>query len=191
MVCREELSPQRREQLAAKLRHITGLPDLKFDDNGILRSVGSRTPLAGSEHARALLANAINGRNVVVVEDASNSSEVAFCRVIPGRWKQRATAMPPVFVIQIDFADFDQVVGDERALAAFNVGWDSCMNSITWLMKVLMRRRSANPVHAKRISIKCVANVTFRSEQTTFRLCYQSTTECFELASFGSRLSKP
>lgn len=123
VVCREELSPQRREQLAAKLRHITGLPDLKFDDNGILRSVGSRTPLAGSEHARALLANAINGRNVVVVEDASNSSEVAFCRVIPGRWKQRATAMPPVFVVQIDFADFDQVVGDERALAAFNVGW--------------------------------------------------------------------
>lgn len=123
VVCREELSPQRREQLAAKLRHITGLPDLKFDDNGILQSLGSRTTLAGSESARALLANAINGRNVVVVEDASNSSEVAFCRVIPGRWKQRATAMPPVFVVQIDFADFDQVVGDERALAAFNVGW--------------------------------------------------------------------
>jgi hypothetical protein len=109
--------------LAAELRNITGLPDLKFDDKGILRLVGSRTPLAGSEGARALLANAINGRNVVVVEDASNSSEVAFCRVIPGRWKQRATTMPPVFVIQIDFADFDQLIGDERALAAFNVGW--------------------------------------------------------------------
>ena len=123
VVCREELSPQRREQLSAKLRNITGLPDLKFDHNGILRSVGSRTPLAGSESARALLANAINGRNAVVVEDASNSSEVAFCRVIPGRWKQQAAGMPPVFVVQIDFADFDQVVGDERALEAFNVGW--------------------------------------------------------------------
>lgn len=31
--------------------------------------------------------------------------------------------MPPAFVIQIDFADFDQLVGDERALEAFNVGW--------------------------------------------------------------------
>lgn len=123
VVCREELSAQRREQLAAKLRNITGLPDLKFDDNGVLRSIGSRTSLAGSENARALLVNAINGRNVVVVEEASNSSEVAFCRVIPGRWKQRATAMPPAFVIQIDFADFDQLVGDERALEAFNVGW--------------------------------------------------------------------
>ena len=123
VVCREELSPPRREQLSAKLRNITGLPDLKFDDNGILRSVGSRTPLAGSENARALLANAINGRNVVVVEDVSNSSVVAFCRVVPGRWKQQAAGMPPVFVVQIDFADFDQVVGDERALEAFNVGW--------------------------------------------------------------------
>lgn len=28
-----------------------------------------------------------------------------------------------MFVVQIDFADFDHVVGDERALAAFNVGW--------------------------------------------------------------------
>jgi len=122
VVCRDEVSPERREQLAAKLRNITGLPDLNFDDKGILR-LGGRTPLAGSESARALLANAINGRNVVVVEDSSNSSEVAFCRVIPARWRQHATDLPPAFVIQIDFADFEQVVGDERALEAFNVGW--------------------------------------------------------------------
>jgi hypothetical protein len=123
IVCREELSPARREQLAGKLRNITGLPDLKFDDNGILRSAGALTPLAGSQSARELLTNAISGRNVVVVEDASNSSEVAFCRVIPGRWKENATGKPPAFVVQIDFADYDQLVGDERALEAFNVGW--------------------------------------------------------------------
>jgi hypothetical protein len=127
VVCREELSPARREDLANKLRKITGLPDLKFDDNGILRSVGTRTAVGGavggSRSAQELLANAIKGRNVVVIEDASNSPDVAFCRVIPGRWKENAAGKPPAFVVQIDFADFDQVVGDELALEAFNVGW--------------------------------------------------------------------
>ena len=123
IVCREELSSARREELANKLRKITGLPDLKFDDNGILRSKGTRTAVGGSETAKALLANAIMGRNVVVIEDASNSPDVAFCRVIPGRWKENAAGKPPAFVVQIDFADFDQVVGDGPALEAFNVGW--------------------------------------------------------------------
>ena len=123
VVCREELSAARREELANKLRKITGLLDLKFDDNGILRSTGNRTASGGSASAKALLADAINGGNVVVIEDASNSSDVAFCRVIPGRWKENAAGKPPAFVVQIDFADFDQVVGDEPALEAFNVGW--------------------------------------------------------------------
>jgi hypothetical protein len=127
IVCRQELSPARREQLANKLRKITGLPDLKFDNNGILRSDGARTAvggaIGGSRSAKELLTNAIKGSNVVVIEDASNSSDVAFCRVIPGRWKENAAGKPPAFVIQIDFADFDQVVGDELALEAFNVGW--------------------------------------------------------------------
>jgi len=121
VVIREELSPAHRQQLATKLRRITGLPDLKFDDNGILRE-GTKPPLGGSVSARELVANAVSGRNVVVIEDASNGSEVAFCRVIPGRWKKSAAGSPAVFVVQIDFADFDQVLGDERALEAFNVG---------------------------------------------------------------------
>lgn len=122
VVVREDLSPAHREQLATKLRRITGFPDLKFDDDGILRE-GKSAPLAGSVLARELVANAVSGRNVVVIEDASNRSEVAFCRVIPGRWKKNTAGSPPVFVVQIDFADFDQVLGDERALEAFNVGW--------------------------------------------------------------------
>jgi hypothetical protein len=123
VVCREEISRERREQLAAKLRNITGLRDLKFDDNGFLRNAEDSVATGGSRSAKQLLVNAIGGHNAVVIEDASNSSDVAFCRVIPGRWKEDAAGKPPVFVIQIDFADFDQVLGDERALEAFNVGW--------------------------------------------------------------------
>ena len=103
VICREELSSAHREQLAGKLRKITGLPGLKFDDNGTLRLAGNRIAV-GSESARELLTRAINGRNAVVIEDASNRADVAFCQVIPGRWKKNAAGKPPVFVVQIDFA---------------------------------------------------------------------------------------
>jgi hypothetical protein len=122
VVCREELSPAHREELAIRLRKITGLSALKFDGAGILRQ-GSSAPVGGSRSARELVANAINGRNVVVIEDASHHSDLAFGRVIPGRWKTNAAGAPPAFLVQIDFADFDQVVGDESAMEAFNVGW--------------------------------------------------------------------
>jgi hypothetical protein len=122
VVLRDDLSPAHREQLTVKLRSISGFADLKFDADGILHQ-GNRAPTGGSVSARELIGSAISGRNVVVIEDASNHSEVAFCRVIPGRWKKNAAGNPPVFVVQIDFADFDQVVGDQRALEAFNVGW--------------------------------------------------------------------
>jgi hypothetical protein len=122
VVCREGLSPGHRAELAAKLRRITGLPELKFDNEGTL-FLGSSAPVGGSESARELLANANSGRNLIVIEEVSSRAEVAFCRVVPGRWKKDVVSSPPAFVIQIDFADFDQVVGDERALEAFNVGW--------------------------------------------------------------------
>jgi hypothetical protein len=122
VVLRDDVSPAHREQLTMKLRSISGLADLKFDADGILRQ-GKREPAGGSVSARKLIGNAISGRNVVVIEDASNHADVAFCRVIPGRWKRTDAGRPPVFVVQIDFADFDQVVGDERALEAFNSGW--------------------------------------------------------------------
>lgn len=122
VVCREELSPAHREELAGNLRTITGLPELQFDAAGLLRE-GSRQAAGGSASARELLANSIHGKSVTVIEDASKRADVAFARVIPGKWKGSVADNPPVFVVQIDFADFDQLVGDARALAAFNVGW--------------------------------------------------------------------
>lgn len=122
VVCREDISAIHREQLAAMLRRVTGLPALKFDENGTLR-LGNGEPVGGSASARELMANSIYGHNVVVIEDTSNRSDVAFCRVIPGKWRKNVAGSPPAFVVQIDFADFDQLVGDRIALEAFNVGW--------------------------------------------------------------------
>ncbi len=122
VVCRKNLSQANRDKLASKLRRITGWSDLRFDRSGALQR-GNAEPAGGSRGARDLIEKAIFGRDVVVLEDASKRADVAFCRLIPARWANDSLKNPPAHVVQIDFADFEQVLGDERALQAFNVGW--------------------------------------------------------------------
>jgi hypothetical protein len=100
IVCREDLSPGHRERLAIELRKITGLLDLDFDDNGTLLASTNQVA-GGSKKARDLILNAIVGHNVVVLEDASNSSDVAFGRVIPGRWKRISAANRPFLLYKL------------------------------------------------------------------------------------------
>lgn len=122
VVCRHDIPTARRHELAAKLRKITGLSGLELDRSGALR-LGTQEPVGGSRKARELLTQVVVGPNAVVLEDASRNSNVAFMRVVPGAWKTAGSNRPPAFVIQIDFADFDYVMGDGPALAAFDMGW--------------------------------------------------------------------
>lgn len=121
IVCREQLSVDRRANLASKLRRITGWRTLQFNDLGVLE-FGSGPPENGSQTARDLIQKIIHSANFVVLEDASNRSDVVFCRVVDAKWKNSA-ASTPAHVILIDFSDFEQVMGDRQALAAFDVGW--------------------------------------------------------------------
>jgi len=122
IVCRQEFSAAHREELALRLRTITGWEDLSFQSDGTI-SAGADTPSFGSQTARNLIRQAQDGKTVFVLEDASNRNEVAFARVVPGTWKGEPNNQIPVYVILIDFADFDRLRGDEAALNAFNVGW--------------------------------------------------------------------
>jgi hypothetical protein len=121
IICREEISPAHREQLADKLRAITGL-SVEFDSHGALRVTSSHAG-NGSQTARNLITKALAGTNVMIVEDASGRQDVVFSRVVPGKLKHHGTQLPKTFVVLIDFADFDQLMGDEAALEAFDVGW--------------------------------------------------------------------
>jgi len=116
------VSRTHREELVTRLRIITGLRDLRFEDDGSLRLEG-QVLTSGSERARALLAQANKGANVIVLEDASSRSDVAFCRVVRGKWVHGAANRPPAYVVLIDFKDFEQLSGDAEARAAFDVGW--------------------------------------------------------------------
>ena len=121
IVLRPEVSRSHREELITRLRVITGLSTLNFDSNGSLR-LGEQAS-GGSESARTLLTEANAGPSLIVLEDASSRSDVAFCRVVRGRWVRGESNKPPAFVVLIDFRDFHQLSGDAEARAAFDVGW--------------------------------------------------------------------
>lgn len=122
ILCREDFPLARRQVLAAKLRKITGWPDLEFDSTGALR-IGDRSAVGGSPTAREFVEEVMRGPAVVVLENASRSSDIAFCQVNPGRWKAGDAYQPSGYVVKIDFTDFEQVIGDGPALEAFDAGW--------------------------------------------------------------------
>lgn len=122
VVIKPGVSRSHREELIKRLRVITGWNNLNFDDNGSLR-LGETQTSGGSESARLLLKEAIAGPNVIVLEDASSRTDVAFCRVVRGRWVRDEPNKPPAFVVLIDFTDFKQLSGDAEARAAFDAGW--------------------------------------------------------------------
>ncbi len=119
VVVRQNVSESDREELAQRLRTITGWRDLIFNTDGAMQT--GDTTAGGSQVARNLLNKTISGKRVILFEDASSRKDVVFCRVVLGKLDRRPTT--EVYVVLIDFADFRQVTGDKQALAAFDVGW--------------------------------------------------------------------
>ena len=122
VVIREDVSVAHRNELMNQIRKVTGWTRLAFDHDGSL-AIESPDTLQGSKTAQSLLARAISGDKLIVLEDASSRSDVAFCRVVPGRWSTSNASLPRAYVVLIDFADFERIVGDKEARAAFHVGW--------------------------------------------------------------------
>ena len=120
VVVRQNVSPSDREELAQRLRTITGWTSLSFDNDGAL-TIGDSSLRGGSKGARDLLSKTFSGKRVILFEDASSRKDVVFCRVVLGKLDRMPTA--EVHVVLIDFADFRQVTGDKQARAAFDVGW--------------------------------------------------------------------
>jgi hypothetical protein len=122
VLLRDNVTREHRDQLINKLRKITGWSKLTFAGDGTLILDGSDSS-RGSKSARNLLTKAVSGQNVIIIEDASSRADLAFCRVVPGRWTNADSAKLPAYVVLIDFTDFDQIVGDDKAREAFDVGW--------------------------------------------------------------------
>jgi hypothetical protein len=67
--------------------------------------------------------SAVNGPDIIVIEDASSRSDVAFCRVVPGKDVWANDQKLSTHVVLIDFTDFEQLMGDDKARESFDVGW--------------------------------------------------------------------
>ena len=120
LVVRQNVSKPDREELALRLRTITGWNELAFNSDGALR-IGKAHVEGGSKAARDLLGRTISGNRIILFEDASSRKDVIFCRVVSGKLDHAPDA--EVYVVLIDFDDFQQVSGDKKARAAFDVGW--------------------------------------------------------------------
>jgi len=121
MVIRDNTSTVQREELARRLRLITGWTNLTFNEDGALRTGGHLT--GGSQSARDLLNSAFSGSRTILFEDASGRKDVVFCRVVLAKPEEDSSEQGEVHLVQIDFSDFQQITGDKQARAAFNVGW--------------------------------------------------------------------
>lgn len=122
LVARDNVSVARREELASRLRRITGWTDLTFNNDGALQ-LNPTEFTGGSKIARELLNAARAGNRTILFEDVSSRKDVVFCRVISGKLLPELLPDEDVYLVQIDFTDFRQVIGDKEALAAFDVGW--------------------------------------------------------------------
>lgn len=120
IVVRQNVSKANREELARRLRAITGWNELGFNSDGAL-TIGDANARGGSRSARDLLHRSISGKRVILFEDASSRKDVVFCRVVLGKLDHAQNT--EVHIVLIDFADFRQVTGDKQARAAFDVGW--------------------------------------------------------------------
>lgn len=120
IVVRQNVSTSDREELAQRLRTITGWTNLSFNNDGAL-TISEANARGGSKGARDLLNKTFSGKRVILFEDASSRKDVIFCRVALGKLDSLPAA--EVYVVLIDFTDFRQVSGDKQARAAFDVGW--------------------------------------------------------------------
>jgi hypothetical protein len=118
------LSATQLGALLESLRHKTGFQDMTFDETGFL-TLGDRARVAGgSAAARDLLMAAVDGDQIFELEAHNDSPDFAFARLVE---EVRYTNHPreeriESYLIQFDLADFRQLRGSRRALAAFDLG---------------------------------------------------------------------
>jgi hypothetical protein len=119
------LSEKQLRTALESLRRQTGFLDMRFDETGYL-TLGDRNRVAGgSGVARELLISAIDGDKIFELESHDLSPSVAFARLSVGTIHTRFGAGGRIveLAIQVDFADFAMLRGENEALMAFDIGF--------------------------------------------------------------------
>jgi hypothetical protein len=121
---KQRLSAPQLRMVLDSLRHKTGFLEMRFDESGFL-TLGDRTRIAGgSATARALIIATVDGGQVFDLECHDHSLDIAFARLATGCNIHHGPTGARIEVrpLQLDFADFAQLLGNREALAAFDPG---------------------------------------------------------------------
>jgi hypothetical protein len=120
-----KLNVKQLEIVLKSLREKTGFLQMSFDENGFL-NIGDRTKFdGGSETARSLISSATECGRAIDLEVHNSSTNVAFARLArPVVFQNRSSgAVIDVYPMELDFNDFKKLRGDNKVLAAFDIGF--------------------------------------------------------------------
>jgi hypothetical protein len=118
---RRPLPARQRQALLEGLRRKTGLTEMRFDEDGILR-LGDRTQISGgSQAARDLVFAAVDSRNSFRLENHNNSPGVGFAEIESTvDYEDEAGIKHVVWDFRFDFRDFAELRGPAEALVSFD-----------------------------------------------------------------------
>ncbi|MGH9846522.1 MAG: hypothetical protein ACREEM_48105 [Blastocatellia bacterium] len=118
------LNEKQLQQARESLRHKSGFMELGFDEQGAL-TLGNRQHIrGGSATARALLIAAVDSANLYELESHERSPEVAFARLYESEDREfgETGKKMTIYLVQLDFTDFDRLGGAREAKASFDIG---------------------------------------------------------------------
>ena len=115
------LSNKEIRTLLSGLSFWTGLSDICINTRGDI-DLGDRTRFVnGSVIARQLLIAAVDSRDSFTIQSSNQSSTVAFAQIeATERYASGDGVHHNGWILRVDFADFAELRGDNRALAAFD-----------------------------------------------------------------------
>ncbi len=121
---KRQLNANQRQQVLQSLREKTGWQSLAFDEAGFLICPAPQVINGGSAAARRLLGAALDGAEVYELENHNASPAINFARLTAGVTYRsfNSDAAISVSSLQLDFADFTRLRGDELARRAFDAG---------------------------------------------------------------------
>src|SRR6185503_14527870 len=115
---KQRLSAKQLRGVLESLRGKTGWRELYFDEEGFLVCPEPGDFAGGSASARLLLGEAMISQRVFELEAYNRASAIVFARLdVPIAYESRRTgARIEAYPLQIDFADFGKLRGDDEAL---------------------------------------------------------------------------
>lgn len=118
------LNDKQLKFVLAQLQQKTGFTTLRFDAAGFLTLDDPTQFVGGSATARALVLTALQGPTQLVLENHSYSAQVAFASISENLvyLNMSTKARCEHRSIQIDFPDFNKLMGEKEVRASFDLG---------------------------------------------------------------------